>query len=55
MVTHRYQMTFAAEISRGGKREKRARNAQRLRDILGLPTPERQLNPNGAWQFNKPA
>ncbi len=36
VVTHRYQMTFAAEISRGGKGEKRARNAQRLRDILGL-------------------
>ena len=26
-----------------------------LRHILGLPTPERQINPNGAWQFHKPA
>lgn len=36
VVTHRYQMAFAAQISRGGKGEKRARAAQRLRDILGL-------------------
>ncbi|WP_341989249.1 CHAD domain-containing protein [Azorhizobium sp. AG788] len=36
VVTHRYQMAFAADISRGGKGGKRARSAQRLRDILGL-------------------
>lgn len=36
VVTHRYQMAFAADISRGGKGEKRSREAQRLRDILGL-------------------
>ncbi len=36
VVTHRYQMAFAADFSRGGKGEKRARRAQRLRDVLGL-------------------
>ena len=24
-----------------------------LRNMLGLPTPQRQINPNGAWQFTK--
>ena len=26
-----------------------------LRNMLGLPTPRRQINPNGAWAFTKPA
>jgi alkanesulfonate monooxygenase SsuD/methylene tetrahydromethanopterin reductase-like flavin-dependent oxidoreductase (luciferase family) len=26
-----------------------------LRDMLGLPTPQRQINPHGAWEFAKQA